>query len=258
VVMKMDDVLSVDAMIAVSSPVLPHPSTFLQQLVARCPDVEIELEGEENENTFTFTIAGNKAIVALVTKQIPWTDLEEQCAVAWWWPEATQTMQAHTAHVLVAILGDNGSALERYVHLTHLTAVVTEKTESLGVLFGSGSVVHPAKAFVSRSEGVSQENVDPLLWIDMRVEQNDDGSLRFYSLGMTFLGMHELEIDSVWLEAEELLDFAYSTIAYILASGEVIMEGETIGRSEDEVVVASYVPSMWNSERTVLKLGFSS
>lgn len=249
--------LSVEAMVAVSSPVLPHPTFFVRELSKRCTHSEIGQEVEEGENTFVFDFAGNKAVVTLVTKPLPWEELEEQCTVAWWWPEAIEKMQAHTAHILVAIVGDKLSAVERYVHLTHLTAVVAEGADSIGVLFGSGSVVHPAKAFVARSELISAENVDPLLWIDMRIEHNDDGTLQFYSLGMTFIGFPEIEIDRVAMKPEDLLDFAYSTIAYILSSGEVIHDGDTIGRSESETIEAFYVPSMYNPERTVLKLRFS-
>ncbi len=94
------------------------------------------------------------------------------------------------------------------------------------------------------------------LWIDFRIEANDDGTLRLFTTGMKAFDKMEIEIPRSGHKARELLDFAYSIADYILSRGAEIRDGHTVGRCADEKVPAAHAPSMWDSRMTVLRLDF--
>ncbi len=94
----------------------------------------------------------------------------------------------------------------------------------------------------------------PQLWVDMRVEDNGDGTNRFFTTGMHAFSQLELEIDRTPLDAESLLDVCYPTIDYILTSGVRIRHGETVGRSAEEKIKVTHGPSMFELRDKVMKL----
>ncbi len=94
------------------------------------------------------------------------------------------------------------------------------------------------------------------LWIDFRIERNDDGTLRLFTTGMKALDKLEIEIPRSRRESAEVFNFACAIADYILSRGAEIRDGHTVGRSEEEKVPAAHAPSMWDSKLTVLRLDY--
>ena len=244
-------------MVALNSQSLPAASAIMNAFSERCPNASVEGDIEEKDGTFVFTLNGNTTAVSLMPAPIPWSELEGPCVTAWWWPEAPQRLKSHTAHVLVMLMGDSGDVIERHILLTHLVAAIATTADAAGVYWGSGTVVHEPQAFAEQSADLSPEHIEPQLWIDMRIEENEDGSFCFFTTGMESFGQLEVEIDRATLEPKEIFDFCYSIIHYILTSGKTIKHGETIGRSAEEKIQVTHEHSMWDREGDVMKLAFS-
>jgi hypothetical protein len=248
---------SLVAMVALNRPVLPKWPSVLSSLRARYAVCPTPREASENDNTITCWLGDDMVAVSLMPAPIPWSDLEGPCATAWWWPEATDRMRKHTSHVIVALMGETGELLERHIRLTHLVAAVAANTDAAGIYWGSGTVVHDPQAFQVQSANLAPDNLEPQLWVDMRLEQNDDNSYRYFTTGMQAFGCPELEIRKSQRRPDEILDFGYAIVNYILTSGVTIKDGETIGRSADEKIKARHKPSMWDKNRTILDLAFA-
>jgi hypothetical protein len=241
-------------MVALNSATLPEASAIAASFAKRCPECTVPDDIEEKDGTFVFRVSGNMAAISLMPAPIPWSDLEGPCATAWWWPEATERMKSHTAHVIVALMGKSGDVIQRHLQLTHLVAAIAAQADAAGVYWGSGTVVHEPQAFQEQSAKLSPDNLEPQLWIDMRLEQNDDGSYRYFTTGMPAFGQPEIEIDRTTGAPAEIFDFCYSIINYILTRGVQIKHGETMGRSADEKIRVTHGESMWGREGKVLKL----
>ncbi len=140
--------------------------------------------------------------------------------------------------------------------LTHLTAAVATHVNAAGIYWGSGRLVHDPRVFVAEARRASAENLPLLLWADFRVETNEDGTLRLFTTGMKAFEKMEIEIPRSRRKAAEVFDFACSIANYILTRGAEVRDGHTVGRNEDEKVVAAHAPSMWDSQMTVLRLDF--
>lgn len=244
------------ALVALKTSSLPPPHALLANLKT-VPGIAVDLGSLKVQGTtFAFGLGNDQAAVALMPVAIPWSDLEGPCATAWWWPEATERMKGHANHVLAALVGDTGNLIQRHITLTHLTALIASHTEALGVYWGGGRLVHDPQVFVEQAQNISPERLPLHLWIDFRVEPNDDGTYRLYTTGMGALGLMEIEIPRSRKPPAEVYDFAYAIANYLLTSRPDIKDGHTVGRSDEEQIRASRAPSMWDPATTVLQLDF--
>jgi hypothetical protein len=90
----------------------------------------------------------------------------------------------------------------------------------------------------------------------MRLEQNEDGSFRYFTTGMKSFGCLEIEIDHAQRLPEEILNFGYDIVSYVLRRGATLGNGDTFGRSAEEKIKVRHKPSMWD-RGTTMKLEFS-
>jgi hypothetical protein len=242
------------AMVALRSASFPEMEDLLQALGEKYPCQRPEEVMREGDNAI-FSLGPYEAVVSLMPAPIPWDDLRDPCAAAWWWPDAAQAMRAHQAHLIVGLMGDAGSALDRHLALTDLVAAVAARTDAAGIYWGAGGVVHEPAAFQEDAAQLTSDSLAPHLWIDLRLMRNEDGSLRFFTTGMQSLEHREVEVDRCTMPPAELLSLCHDIVHYILTSGAKINDGDTIGRSVDEQITVRYQPSMWG-QHTVMKLLF--
>jgi hypothetical protein len=244
------------AMVALHTPTMPSPAVLTQSFEA-LSGISVDLTSlQAKEGNVVFRLGNDRAAIALMPAPIPWSNLEGPCATAWWWPDATKKMKYHASHILVALLGETGDLIQRYITLTRLTAVVTAHVDAAGIYWGGGALVHDPQVFIEQAKNISLGNPPLHLWIDFRVEQNEDGSCRLFTTGMKAFHHMEIEIPHSTKPPAEVLAFAHAIADYAITSNKAIREGETIGRSEAEKVRVSYVPSMWVSSITAMRLDF--
>lgn len=253
---KKADSNTIVAMVALNAPCLPEPSRILATLQERAPDCPIPTEVTRKDDTLVFHLGDSIVAVSLMPAAIPWSDLEGPCATAWWWPEATQSMTLHNSHVIVALMSGSGSPVERHILLTRIVSAVAANADAAGIYWGAGTLVHDPAVFQEQSADLSPDRLAPQLWIDMRLEQNDDGSFRYFTTGMESLGCLEIEIDQSRRPPQEILDFCYDIVSYVLTRGATLNDGETVGRSAKEKIKVRHKPSMWKRGK-VMKLVFA-
>jgi hypothetical protein len=242
------------AMVALNTPSLPSPAAIIQGFKA-VSGISVDLTSlHAKEGNIVFGIGNDNAAIALVRRPIPWSNLEGPCATAWWWPEATEKMRRHGSHVLVALVGDRGNPVPRCITLTHLVAAVAANADAAGIYWGGGALVHDPLVFIEQAKDISLGSLPLYLWIDFRVEQNQDGSCRLFTTGMKVFDHMEIEIPHSARPAAEVLRFAHAIADYVIMSEKTIREGETIGRSEAEKVCVNHAPSMWDANTTVMRL----
>lgn len=245
------------AMVALSSERMPDADALVAAFSARAPECEVT-EVEAKDGTLFCKLDGDLAFVSLMPAPIPWEDLEGPCATSWWWPEATEVMRGHAFHAIVSLMGGEGDVVDRHLLLTQLVSAVTETTDAVGIYWGAGTVVHEPEPFREQAEGMTRETIQPILWIDPRIEQidEDEPAFRFFTTGLEAFGHLEIEIDEFRQDPNELFEFLLSIIDYVLTSGKTISAGETIGRTEDERIAVSVGPSIFDRGE-VMKFGFA-
>lgn len=243
------------AMVALNTPALPS-ATALQENLKAIPGLAVDLTSvQATDHAIRFGLGKNDVGIGLMPTPIPWSNLEGPCATAWWWPEATEKLRTHNSHLLVFLGGDTGNVVQRHITLTHLSATVAAHADAAGICWGSG-LVHNPQVFIEQAQNLAADNLPLHLWIDFRVEPNDDGSQRLFTTGMRAFNHPEIEIPHSSQQPAEIFDFAYAIANYVITTNPTIEDGQTVGRSETEKIRATRAPSMWDSTITVLRLDF--
>jgi hypothetical protein len=208
------------------------------------------------DNLLALTVGPYTAAITLVPRSVPWSQLEGPAATAWYWPEATAQLQTHPAHLLVTLIDEGGSAIEKAIALTQLTAAVAAMAPSVGVFWGPGRLVHPPAAFVEQAEDCRPENLPLFLWIDFRVEALDGGGVRAYTTGLEALGQQEVEVARFDGAPQTLVGHLYNVAHYLLDRKQVIRDGDTIGLTDNVSITVRRERSMLGGEMEVLRLEF--
>ena len=250
-----DEMGSITAVVLLQRAALPERKAFVSELRRRLEDTSLASDLSKRGGAFSFDLGDEVATISLEREAVPWDQLEGPCVTAWWWPEACEQLRGHSSHLEVTLSEGSGTALERFILLTHLTAAVVSAADAFGVYWPMGNVVHEPGMFQEYSEGLSPADIVPQLWFDMQIVAHDDGSYGFFTTGPAALGQLEIEIDRTEREPEEILDFCHDIISYLVTSESRIHPGETIGRTEEEQVAVSHGESTYGSG-TVMKLEF--
>lgn len=185
-------------------------------------------------------------IVSLMPGPYPWAELEGPCATSWWWPEAIERMRGHHYFFLVMLRDGSLEPVERRLILTQATAAVVRNTDTVGVYWAEGTVVHEPGEFLKQAAAAKPRDIPGTLWLDVRVEENGDGSRRCFTTGLAPLGFLEIEVPRCHLPTDQLMAFVGDTACYIINNRLQIAEGETMGPSATEQYQVRHVPSMFD------------
>jgi hypothetical protein len=191
-----------------------------------------------------------------VPRPVPWSQLEGPCATAWYWPTAAEAVRDHQAHLLVTLVDEGGKPVEKCLRLTQLVAGLVGCSNSPGIFWGPGRLVHPPEAFIDQAVQSTPNDLPLFLWIDFRVERTGSGGTRLYTTGLEALGQSELEAVDFPGQPQQLLEYAYNIAHYELCRGKLINDGDTIGLTDEVQVVVNRRPSMFDAQLEVLQLEF--
>ena len=195
------------SLVPLDSPALPRQQELFTEL-ASLGETAATKTVAATANSLAFRMGPHRAAVALAPTPIPWPRLEGPCETAWWWPAAVAKLRGHGSHLLVALRGESDDDVARAIALTRLTAAAATQVDAAGVFWGGGSLVHDPLVFIEEARKSIAEKLPLHLWIDFRIEGNDDGTYRLFTTGMKALGQMEIEIPHSRHEPRELFDFA--------------------------------------------------
>ena len=228
--------------------------SLLGRLFGAKPGAAGAKDQEWEGTNLVFSFRDAMIAVALMPGPVPWSDLEGPCATAWWWREAEEKMRAHKYHFVVTLMGGTIPPVERRVILTNIVRAVLRRSDAVGVYWAEGTVVHEPTSFLEQSEGISETEIPGPLWIDVRVEQNDDDeTFRCFTTGLAPLGHMEIEVERANLKPQELLEFVGDTACYMVNNKMPIKDGETLGRTATEKFKVRHTKSMFD-RATVIRI----
>ena len=196
---------------------------------------DITVEEDEDEDTsddaVVFQVGDMIAAVSLMPYPIPDGEAEVNAENNYMWPEAVEVAKAHSAHIMVGVLGKEEDVLEKGKLYTKLVAACCRQPYATGV-YTSGVVFEPR--FYEGFADMMQEGELPIFnWIWFGLYRDENG-MNAYTYGMDVLGKDEMEVLGTDAEPGELRDFLASLVSYVLENDVVLHDGETIGFSADD------------------------
>jgi hypothetical protein len=241
------------AMIALRDKCLPDQGSFAAAVKSICEEKEIKC-WDESDSAATFEFSDGICGLGVIPFAIPWTELEGPCSTAWWWPDATQQLRKHKAHLVVSFRTSMDDPIGARLELTSLISAAAKCTDAIGVYWGEGTVVWPTSDWIAMCQRMSREFLPLDLWIDFRVRREDDQTCCGFTTGLKSLGHTEIEVHGSISDPKSIRSNMWNAAHHLLDHGPVLKDGDTIGFERDQRIQISHVPSMLEQTRTVIRL----
>ena len=129
---------------------------------------------EDDDTTVLMQVDDMRLVVSLFDFRIPDNEAELNAENNYMWPEAVEVAGAHQAHIMVAVLGEESSLLEKGKLFTKALAVCCKQEYATGV-FTSGVVFEP-RFYEGFAEMMKEEDRLPIYnWIWFGLYHNECG-----------------------------------------------------------------------------------
>lgn len=187
--------------------------------------------GEDDEDNLIFSIGDMMAVVSLMPAPVPGYEAEQNAANNYMWPEAVDAAKAHKAHLMVAVLGNEMSLLERGMLFVKVVACCCKQENATGV-YTSGTVFEPQ--FYADFADMMKEDMLPIFnWIWFGLYRGKTG-VCCYTYGMDIFGKDNMEILDADADPSQVRKFLSDLVSYVLEENVTLNDGETIGLSPED------------------------
>ena len=192
-----------------------------------------------------------------IPKPIPHGEAENFADKNFLWPNGKDEVAKHKSHIIVtSILSTNQTPVQSAITVSRLALVALDVFDGLGVHWGDASVCNSREVFEGFCQNISEEHVPIPMWLRFQPVRASDSEIGIYTLGMQQFDLMDIEVDRCQMDLQELFEFVSNLAHYIIQSGPVIADGNTVGGSEEEKILVRHRPSMLEESRQVYKIVF--
>jgi len=218
------------------------------------PD-EGDEDDENSSDAVVMQVGGMMLVVTLFPGHIPDNEAEINAENNYMWPGAVEAAKAHEAHIVVAVLGEEETLLERGKLFTKAMAVCCKQAYATGV-YTSGVVFEP-RSYEGFADMMHEDELPIFNWVWFGLYRSE-GGMNAYTYGMDVFGKDEMEVLNADAEPGELRDFLASLASYVLACDVTLKDGETIGFSADDKHTITRSPGVsLPEEQMTLKISYA-
>jgi hypothetical protein len=143
--------------------------------------------------------------------------------------------KASPAHIIVTVLGLEGTPRHIDTQLAALTAAVVDSVEAIGAMLGHGAVFHKAKLFSGLAAlGMKEGAIPAELAIDITTSRDTESRMSMLTHNLPRYGRENFYITCP-INGKGALDFILGLARWVLRDPDKLLPtGETLGRSADE------------------------
>lgn len=226
-----------------------------------CELLGAEYSADVGEKNIISITRGDETVgfLAHLPAAIPDGEAEENADGNFLWPNGREEAAAHRAHVIVTSIGaKDQSPVQSAIAVTRLALVALRLFDGIGVYWGNACVSNSRAVFESFCEDLSDEHVPVPVWLRFQLMRTSDDSIGMYTVGMDQFGLMDIEVDRCTMKVSELLEFVSNIAHYLIQSGPVISDGNTVGGSAEERILVRHQPSMIDKKKKVYKIVFGA
>ena len=229
------------------------------EVVARVfgPDYSAEVD---EKNIITVTRGDDTVgLMAHMPAPVPDGEAEAHADRNFLWPNGKDEAAEHRSHVIVTNIGAGAQTpIQSAIAVSRLALVALDVYDGIGVYWGNASVCNSRGIFEDFCSEMSDEQVPLPMWLRFQLVRASDDEIGLYTMGMSQFGLMDIEVDRCNLEPQALFELVSSVGHYLVQSGPVIEDGNTVGGSEEERILVRHRPSMVDEDRQVYKIVFES
>ena len=200
--------------------------------------------------------ADSVGFLAHMPAPVPGDEAAENADGNFLWPEGKAAAQAHRSHVIVTNMGSGEvPPIQSAVTVARLALVALELFDGIGVYWGNASVSNSREVFESFCQDLSEEHVPLPVMMRFQFVPQSDRTLSLYTLGLRQFGLMEIEVERSRKDLGDIFEFVSNIAHYLVQSGPVIQDGNTVGGTAEEQIIVRHKPSMIDKSRKVYKIG---
>jgi len=163
---------------------------------------------------------------------------------------AIEAARSHTAHLMVAILGEGGvPAGELFVKIA---STCLKAPNALGIY--TNKTVWMPEYFATATQELKEGKIPLMAMVFVGLAQGEKG-ICGYTIGLRNLGREEIEIIDSQKDAQEIYTLLWDIVYYLIEQGGVLHEGETIGSTVEQKLPITLSEGVF-VEGMSLKIGF--
>lgn len=178
------------------------------------------------------------AFLSFMPAPIP-TGEAEAAADSFLWPNGSR-FAAHNSHAVVGSAGAHPNRVAAALALTTLATAALQAFDGTAVYWGAGTITIKRDQFMEFANGATSEHLPLYLWCRFQLVRPAEGRIGLYTVGLRQFGLMEIEVDDSAWQPSELLEFTYNIAHYLIQSGPVINDGDTVGGSEAQRIVVRH------------------
>jgi Domain of unknown function (DUF4261) len=234
---------------------LSHAGEVVNQIFGRGHSAEVS-EGN------IITVAHGETTVGFLAHMpapIPKLEAEENADHNFLWPNGRAEAAQHRSHVIVTNIGaGDQTPLQSAITVSRLALVALKLFDGMAVYWGNASVCNSRQVFEGFCENISEEHVPVPVLLRFQPVRASNDEIGLYTLGMGQFGLMDVEVDRCRMNLQELFEFVCNIALYLIQSGPVIADGNTVGGSENQRILVQHRSSMVDPHRRVYKIVFET
>ena len=204
-----------------------------------------------------FDVDDYMVAISLMPAPIPNQEAEFQAQANHNWAEAVDVAKAHKGHIMVSVLrGQNNpkTAGELFVKVCASTLKQNNATAMnvLGSLYSPEQYIEMAEYSIKTAESTPIYN---LVYFGMY--RANEETISAYTYGLEVFNKKEIEIIESKESMEDIQNFMENIVLYIIDYDATLLDGETIGFTEDQKLSLTESRAVaLNPETTTIKIGY--
>lgn len=221
---------------------LAEPLTNLAGLRAMLEGtLGLEVEAEEDSpNILQIFSEDGGAFLSVIDASLPGPEVGVAARRNYFWPDAADEVAAHTAHILITVIGPPGEQVTREKTLakmqlfTNVAAATMGTDSAVGVYLPAQEVVHEAAPYRELALQARRDEVLPApLIVHLMAAPQEGGGATGYTRGLQVFGHDDLQVLGSKHSPEEVYRLLANVALYVISADVTLRPEETLGYTED-------------------------
>lgn len=157
------------------------------------------------------------------------------------WPQAGAMAQLLRAHLAVAAIPKAATIVEAAELLVKIAASLCNQPSALAV--DTGSTILGTDGYREGAAVMKAGELPLFNLVTFAIAKAEDERFVAFTMGMSFLGHHELEISPTAEKPEVIQEFLYTVASYTLKTGKGLRDGQILGLHPEKAQPVRYAES---------------
>lgn len=188
--------------------------------------------------------------ISLMPAPIPDEEAIKNARTNFRWPGAVEVAEQHQAHILVALMYKENpveEAAKLFVKICSSCLKLPNATaiNTLGTVFEPNFYMNAAKT------ALEQDELPILNLVFFGIYSEDGKTVSGYTFGMEQFEKRNMEVLNSPHDPNEVMEFLYDIVGYVLEQNVLLQDGETIGFSEEQRLPITLIDSSILEQKTL-------